>query len=108
MTILFFIFGFVLGIGALIFALQNTAVVTLSFMGWQFESSLALLVVVTLVVGMLISALALLPSAIAESIKIMSLKNENKKLVEELEKKQHALVAAQTAAANSSPHSTNL
>jgi uncharacterized integral membrane protein len=94
MTILLFVLGFVLGAGAIIFALQNTQVVALSFMGWQFESSLALLVIVILAVGMIVSMLAFLPSAISGSLRIMKLKRENKKLVQELESREQALLVA--------------
>ena len=91
MIILLFVLGFVLGAGAIIFAIQNTEVVALTFMGWQFESSLALLVIVTVGVGMLISMLAFLPSAISGSIRIMRLKNENKKLVQEREAREQQM-----------------
>ncbi len=94
--ILSLLVGFVLGVAALLFALQNTEVVALSFMGWQFESSLALLVLVAVGVGILISILAFIPSALARSFRIMGLKNENKKLVETVEAHRQAL-AAQTA-----------
>jgi uncharacterized integral membrane protein len=94
MTIILFLLGFILGAGAIIFALQNTEVVALTFMGWQFESSLALLVIVTVAVGMLIAMLAFIPSALSGSLRIMTLKRENKKLVQELEAKEQALLHA--------------
>ena len=43
--ILSLILGFLLGAAALLFALQNTAIVALSFLGWQFESSLAVVII---------------------------------------------------------------
>lgn len=80
MTLVLFILGFVLGAGAIVFALQNNEIVALSFLSWQFESSIALLVLVSVAVGMLIGLLAALPSAISSSMRIMGLKSENKKL----------------------------
>lgn len=86
--------GFLLGAATLMFALQNTEVVALTFMGWQFESSLALLVIASVAVGILISILAFIPSAVARSFRIMGLKNENKKLAETVVAHQEALAAA--------------
>lgn len=77
--------GFLLGAAAIVFALQNTAIVALRFMSWEFESSLALLVVVTLILGMLISVLASIPAAVSTAFRIMGLKKENKRLVTEVE-----------------------
>ncbi|HEX2792140.1 MAG TPA: LapA family protein [Candidatus Paceibacterota bacterium] len=88
--------GFVLGAAALLFALQNTEAVALTFLGWQFESSLALLVLVAVAVGMLISILASLPSALGASFRIMGLKKENQKLAQEVE--THRQAAAEAAA----------
>ena len=82
--ILSLILGFLLGVAALLFALQNTAVVELSFMGWQFESSLALLILMAFAAGIIVSLLVSIPSAVKDSFRIMSLKNENKKLVSEV------------------------
>lgn len=89
--ILSLMIGFVLGAIALLFALQNTAVVTLTFLGWQFESSLALLVLVSLGVGVLISILASIPSALSASFRIMGLKKENKNLAQAVEEHRKAL-----------------
>lgn len=88
--------GFVLGGAALLFALQNTQTAALTFMGWQFESSLAVLIIVAVISGILISILATLPSALNASFKIMSLKKENKRLVGEIESQQEAQRNAQT------------
>jgi uncharacterized integral membrane protein len=82
MTILLFLVGFILGAGAIVFALQNNEIVSLTFMGWQFDSSLALLVIVAVAVGMLISMLAFLPSAVSGTFRIMGLKKENRKLAD--------------------------
>lgn len=82
--ILSLLLGFLLGVAALLFALQNTAVVALSFMGWQFESSLALLILMAFAAGIVVSLLVSIPSAVKDSFRIMSLKKENKKLVDEV------------------------
>ena len=78
------ILGFLLGVAALLFALQNTAVVSLTFLGWQFESSLALLILIAFAVGIIVSLLVSIPSAVKDGFRLMSLKKENKKLTEQL------------------------
>ena len=85
--------GFVLGAAALLFALQNTEIVALSFLGYQFESSLALLVLSSVGVGILISILAFLPSALSKSFTIMGLKKENQKLADTVTAHQVATAA---------------
>ena len=85
MTLILFIIGFVLGAGAIVFALQNTDIVALTFLSWEFESSVALLVIASVAVGVAIGLLATLPSAISSSFRIMGLKKENKKLAHVIE-----------------------
>ncbi len=53
---------------AVIFALQNTSTVTLVFFGWRIDGPLALVLLVTLAVGVLISLLASLPALIRGSL----------------------------------------
>ncbi|MEK7602423.1 MAG: LapA family protein [Patescibacteria group bacterium] len=96
MTLILFLLGFILGAGAIIFAVQNTEVVALTFMHWQFETSLALLIIAAIAVGMIISLLALLPSVISESFRMRNLQNQNKKLVQELEEREQALLLARS------------
>lgn len=82
--ILSLILGFLLGAAALLFALQNTAMVALSFLGWQFESSLALLILMAFALGVIVSLLVSIPSAIGDSLRIMGLRKENRRLAEQL------------------------
>lgn len=49
---------------AILFALQNTAPVTVSFVVWRFDSFLALVIIIALAAGALISMLLSLPSLI--------------------------------------------
>lgn len=97
------IVGFVLGAATLFFALQNTEVVSLTFLMWQFESSLALLVILSVTMGVLISILASIPSALSASFKMMSLKKENRKLVQEVDAHREALTAVASAAEPQAP-----
>lgn len=61
---LMLILGIVFASGAVIFALQNTAIVTVSLAAWQLEGSLALVLLVTLGLGVLIAGLISSPAMI--------------------------------------------
>lgn len=56
------IFSLILSVLVVIFALQNTDPVTLRLWFWSFETSLALLVIVMLVLGALLGYALLLPA----------------------------------------------
>ncbi len=83
MTILLsLVFGFLLGGAALIFALQNNATVALVFLNWQFESPLAILIILAVLVGVLICALLTLPNAVKTALDMHALQRENRLLRE--------------------------
>lgn len=90
------ILGFLLGASAIVFALQNTAIVALSFLGWQFESSLALLILMAFAAGVTVSLLVSIPSAVKDSFRIRGLKNDNKKLTRQLADEQAKPMAVVT------------
>ena len=58
------ILGIVFACGAVIFALQNTAIVAVSLATWHFEGSLALVLLITLGLGALIAGLISSPAMI--------------------------------------------
>ena len=53
---------------AVIFALQNTAVVTVTFFSLSFEGSLALVILVVVAVGILIGVLVMAPGRVKSSL----------------------------------------
>jgi uncharacterized integral membrane protein len=59
---IFILIALVIAILAVLFALQNLVTVTVSFLFWSIQGSLALVLLVTLAAGVLISVLASLPS----------------------------------------------
>ncbi|MDB5244199.1 MAG: hypothetical protein JWN18_69 [Parcubacteria group bacterium] len=89
--------GFVLGVGALVFASQNTQFVALTFLGWQFQSSLALLVIVSVGFGIVLSILATLPTAVSNHFRMRGLRKQNQNLVAEVEAQRQAQAAAAPA-----------
>ncbi len=63
-----------------VFAWQNSTVVTVYFLTSQFEASIALLVMVALLLGIFIGVLALLPSFLKRSWHLRKTKKELNKL----------------------------
>jgi hypothetical protein len=61
---IFIIFALVIAGVAIIFALQNITAVTVTFLFWNFHGSLALVLLLSVAVGFLISLLASLPGLI--------------------------------------------
>ncbi len=92
--IIFFITGLLLGIAAVIFALQNVEVITVSFFSWELTGSLALILMLAIGSGLLASALLILPESIKNHFRYKSLKKENAKLADELKKQRELTVFA--------------
>lgn len=68
MATVYLILALVIAIIAVVFALQNTATITISFIIWEVTGSLSLVLLVTLAIGVLIGLLFLSPSAIKSSL----------------------------------------
>ncbi len=77
--------GILLGAVSVVFLLQNLTVVTITFLSWEITASLALILFGTLLCGMLIIALVLLPSLIRDDFRLASLRRQKKTLEQELE-----------------------
>ncbi len=85
--IIFLIIGTLLGAATVIFALQNTATITVIFLSWQIQGSLAVMIILAVAIGVMISLLFSLPGIIERSFKISRLKKHNAVLKEELQNK---------------------
>ena len=96
--IVLFILGIILGSVAVIFSLQNTVIITVTFFSWTLTGSLAIVLLMALGSGILVTLLLLLPEFITNYFKYKVLQRENTKLEEELRKqKQLTVFAHQTA-----------
>ncbi len=62
--LIFVILALLILVFAVIFALQNTVAVSVTFLFWQFHGSLALVLLVALGAGLVISFFAYLPSLV--------------------------------------------
>ena len=67
-----------------IFALQNSAVIMVSFLGWHWEASLALILILVLGAGILVGYLAGLPSAWKSKSELRQQRREIKDLEKEV------------------------
>ena len=90
--IILFILGLVLGGVAVIFALQNIAVITVSFFQWQITGSLAVVLMAAIFAGVVVTVLLLLPGSIGNYFRNRRLVKDVQRLEEEL-RKQKTLTA---------------
>ena len=94
--IILFILGLLLGGSAVIFALENVTVITVTFFHWQITGSLALILISTLVTGVFVTLLLLLPESISNYFRSKALIKEIERLEEELRKQKTLTVFAKT------------
>jgi uncharacterized integral membrane protein len=79
------ILGLILGAGFVVFALQNTQMVMVTFLGWGFEGSVAIIVIAALLAGIIISLLMSIPGAIRGMMNESNLRGNNAALRRELD-----------------------
>jgi len=92
--IILFILGLALGAVSVVFALQNVAIITVTFFSWQLTGSLALILMLALLAGFMAAVLLLVPESISKYFKYRNLKKENEHLAEELRKQKELTVFA--------------
>lgn len=92
--IIFFILGLILGAFAVVFALQNVTTITITFFAWEMTGSLAILIIMAILSGILITLLIILPESVNNYFKNRKLKKEIAKLEEQLRKQKELTVFA--------------
>ena len=78
------IVGVILGALAVIFALQNTAMVAVTFFAWQITAPLALLILGTVLCGIILTLLVLLPSVIRDELYVAAIKKQKREVEDQL------------------------
>ena len=116
MATVYLISALVISVLAVIFALQNSMTVTISFLAWEVTASLSLVILITLAIGALIGYLVLVPSVIKKSVaasnsrkRIGALEkelSEKKARITELEMPKPAPTLAEPSNSSSLPAST--
>ncbi len=79
----YLILAAVLGIFVALFAIQNAASVTVKFMFWQFQSSLAVVIILAMLAGMLLVFLLSIPGRLKRRKELY----DKQKKIRELEKR---------------------
>lgn len=72
MATLYLIIALVIAVLAVVFALQNSMLVTISFFSWTITGSLSLVLLATLAIGVLIGLLVLSPALLKKTFKSSS------------------------------------
>lgn len=103
---LLLIVGIIFAVGAVMFALQNKLVVTVTLALWSFESTLAVVLLLTLGIGVLIAGLVSTPGLLraqwaAAKLRrqVAILEERNARLEKRLEEKSTAASAGEEASA---------
>lgn len=84
--------GIILGALSVIFALQNVVTITVTFLAWQITGSLALVLLATLISGVVVTILVLLPNLIKDDMYLSVIKQQKKELEDELAKYKQPVV----------------
>ena len=92
MMIFSLVLGVVIGAVSILFILQNITTVTVSFFAYQLTGSLAVILFLAVIAGMLMSVFILLPSLIRDMIEVSKLKKQNQTLSEELAAQKEVIV----------------
>lgn len=95
--VIFFVLGLAVGGLLVVFALQNTDVIPVTFFAWQVSGSLALLLLSASLSGMVATLLLLLPASISNYYNYRRLDREVGRLEEELRKQTALTVFARNS-----------
>lgn len=89
-----FILGILLGVLAVIFTLQNVTAITVTFFAWHLTGSLAVILMLAILSGILITLLMILPQSIGNFFKYRRYEKEIRRLEEELRHQKELVVFA--------------
>ncbi|MGD1860360.1 MAG: lipopolysaccharide assembly protein LapA domain-containing protein [Leptolyngbyaceae cyanobacterium] len=82
---------------AILFALQNTNLVTIELFVWQYQQSLALILLGTLAIGVIVGLLVSVPAVIRRNVRVSRLQKQTESLSQQVEERSQAV---QTEAQN--------
>ena len=88
MVIIILILALAFAILAVIFALENPVLVTMSFFGREVEGSLALFILLGMFLGVLIGMLVMMPSTVKHSLELRNHRKRIGDLEKSLEEQQ--------------------
>ncbi len=88
MPLFFIIAALIIAILVIIFAVQNASIALVSFLAWQFQGSLALVLLLTFILGFITGLLVVLPKLINKSLTVRSQKRKIEESQKNLEQKE--------------------
>lgn len=91
-----FIIGILLGAAALMFILQNFMLISVNFLVWHFDGSLAFVILLSVVAGILIGTVLSLPELIRRGSHSSRLEKYNRQLATELDVHKEKLAVTET------------
>ena len=91
----FIVLALLIAIAIVIFALQNSAIVTVSFLSFHYNGSLALILVVVFTLGLLAGLLISIPSLLRKSSALREQKRRVKQLEESITRSTSSQPAGQ-------------
>jgi len=102
--IFFLLVGAILGALSVIFVLQNIVPITVTFLSWQIEGSLAVVLFLAMMSGVFVALLLILPGLIRDEFRYSKLRQEKKEVEDELTTTRKVIneVAANTTTIESS------
>jgi putative membrane protein len=98
--ILSLIAGIILGAVSVIFALENVTTVTVTLLHWQASAPLAVVLLGSMLCGVIVTLLILLPSVIRDELYLSAIKRQKKEAEDELARHRaaHANTTVESAA----------
>ena len=94
----FIVLALLIAIAIILFALQNSAIVTVSLLSFHYDGSLALILVVVFTLGLFVGILISVPSLVRKSSDVREQKRRVKQLEESITRSTIADPAAQIKA----------
>lgn len=95
MATVYLIVALIIAVIAVIFALQNSLAVTISFFAWQVTGSLSLILLITLVMGVVIGLLVIAPAHIKNTLAVSGHRKRIGSLEKELDEHKAKVVELQ-------------
>jgi uncharacterized integral membrane protein len=81
----FFFLALLIALIVTIFAVQNIDAVDITFITWRLSGSLALVLIITLILGILIGVMIMMPSAFRRRLQISGLRKQIQRLGSQVE-----------------------
>ncbi len=89
---IFFVVALILALLVTVFAVQNNQPITISFLFWSIDGSLALVLMVTLVLGIVIGVLLMAPGSVRSRLQVGGLQRSLRSLEQEKATAAEAIV----------------